>query len=159
MCVRETPKFLEIFMVKGWWFLKRTDWLQDVFMFMEVFLLGLSATVHWKELQRTMRRNMKLYAHWGEHFYVDDLLKSANSEYDTIKLIKNVRSRHNEGRFNLTNSIVTVKSRTQYLRTLEEMVSKTKTLAANYLMNKHWSSCGTKKLTLQDSGLPLRRTH
>ena len=80
---------------------------------------------------------MKLYAHWGEHFYVDDLLKSANSEYDAIKLIKNVRSRHNEGRFNLTNSTVTVKTHTQYLRTLEEMVSKTKTLAANYLMNKH----------------------
>ena len=44
-----------------------------------------------------------------ENFYVDDLLKSVNSEDDAIKLIKNVRSMCNEGGFNVTKFISKIK--------------------------------------------------
>ena len=61
-------------------------------------------------LKRTAKENEKKYgtetAHTlRENFYVDDLLKSVNSEDDAIKLIKNIRSMGNEGGFNLTKLV------------------------------------------------------
>ena len=61
-------------------------------------------------LKRTVKENEKKYGTGTaptlrENFYVDDLLKSVNSEDDAIKLIKNVRSMCNEGGFNLTKFI------------------------------------------------------
>ena len=49
-------------------------------------------------LKRTAKKNEKKYGTetactLRENFYVDDLLKSVNSEDDVIKLIKNVRSK------------------------------------------------------------------
>ena len=97
-------------------------------------------------LKRTAKKNEKKYETEGastlrENFYGDDLLKSLNSEDDAIKLIKNVRSMCNDGGFNLTKFVSnSKKSCTQYLRPLEEIVSKAKTLAVIYQMNKHWAS-------------------
>ena len=61
-------------------------------------------------LKRTAKENEKKYGTITartirENFYVDDLLKSVNSEDDAIKLIKNVRSMCNEGGFNLTKFV------------------------------------------------------
>ena len=61
-------------------------------------------------LKRTAKKNEKKYGIETaltliENFYVDDLLKSVNSEDDAIKLIKNVRSMCNEGGFNLTKFV------------------------------------------------------
>ena len=61
-------------------------------------------------LKRTSEENEKKYGiktarTLRENFYVDDHLKSVNSEDDAIKLIKNVRSMCNEGGFNLTKLV------------------------------------------------------
>ena len=61
-------------------------------------------------LKRTAKEKEKKYgtetAHTlRENFYVDDLLKSVNSEDDAIKLIKDVRSMCSEGGFNLTKFV------------------------------------------------------
>ena len=65
-------------------------------------------------LKRTAKKNEKKYGIETaltliENFYVDDLLKSVNSEDDAIKLIKNVRSVCNEGGFNVTKFISKIK--------------------------------------------------
>ena len=57
-------------------------------------------------LKRIAKENEKKYGTetartLRENFYVDDLLKSVNSDDDAIKLIKNVRSMCNKGGFNL----------------------------------------------------------
>ena len=53
-------------------------------------------------LKRTAKANEEKHGTaCRENFYVDDLLKSVNSEDDAIKLIKNVRSMCNEGGFSL----------------------------------------------------------
>ena len=61
-------------------------------------------------LKRTAKENEKKYGTetactLRENFYVDDLLKSVNSEDDAIKLIKNLRSMCNEGGSNLTKFV------------------------------------------------------
>ena len=61
-------------------------------------------------LKRTAKENEKKYGTITartirENFYVDDLLKSVNSEDDAIKLINNVRSMCNEQGFNLTEFV------------------------------------------------------
>ena len=61
-------------------------------------------------LKRTAKENEKKYGTITartirENFYVDDLLKSVNSEDDAIKLIKNVRLKRNEEGFNLTKFV------------------------------------------------------
>ena len=90
---------------------------------------------HGTETACTLRKN----------FYVDDLLKSVNSEDDAIKLIKNVRSMCNEGEFNLTKLVSNSK---EVLHSIPKNFRKNgcklgcKTLDANYLMNKCWVSCG-----------------
>ena len=58
------------------------------------------------ELKRTAKENEKIYGTetactLKENFYVDDMLKSVNSEDDAIKLIKKVRSMCSEGGFSL----------------------------------------------------------
>ena len=84
-------------------------------------------------LKRTAKENEKKYGTettrtLTKNSYVDDLLKSVNSENDAIKLIKNVRSMCNEGGFNWKNlSVIARKSCTQYLQALEKTVSKAKT--------------------------------
>ena len=78
-----------------------------------------------------------------ENFYVGDLLKSVNSEDDIIKQIKNVRPMCNEDGFNLTKFISNSK---KVLHSIPEIFRRNG--VANYLMNKHWVSCGMKKLTL-----------
>ena len=145
----ETEKKCQNFLRFLWW--KDGDFSKEPFdqeMYAHVFE-GVSSRA-WSDysLKRTAKENEEKYGTetactLRENFYVDDLLKSVNSEDDVIKLIKNVRSICNEGGLNLTNlSLIARKSCTQYLRTLEKMMAKTKTFAANYLMNKHWVSCG-----------------
>ena len=77
-----------------------------------------------------------------KNFYVDDPLKSVNSESDAIKLIKNIRSMCNEGGFNWTKFISNSKD---VLHSIPESFrkngAKDKDLAASYLMNKRWVSC------------------
>ena len=61
-------------------------------------------------LKRTAKENEKKYGTetactLRENFYVDDMLKSVNSEDDAIKLIKKVRSMCSEGGFSLTKFV------------------------------------------------------
>ena len=100
MCSRETPKFPEIFMVEGWWFLKRANrpW-DECSWFWRCFFWGYA-------LKRTSKENekvyqLKLHTHWWKTAYT----LMVNSENDSIKLIKNLRSVCNEGGFNLTKFI------------------------------------------------------
>ena len=98
-------------------------------------------------LKRTAKKNEKKYgietAHaLIENFHVDDLLKSVNSEDDAIKLIKNVRSMCNEGGFNVTKFISKSKKVLYLIPETFRRNGVRQTSAANYLMNKHWVSCG-----------------
>ena len=98
-------------------------------------------------LIRTAKENEKKYGTettrtLTKNFYVDDPLKSVNSESDAIKLIKNIRSMCNEGGFNWTKFISNSKD---VLHSIPESFrkngAKDKDLAARYLMNKRWVSC------------------
>ena len=98
-------------------------------------------------LKRTAKKNEKKYgietAHaLIENFHVDDLLKSVNSEDDAIKLIKNVRSMCNEVGFNVTKFISKSKKVLYLIPETFRRNGVRQTSAANYLMNKHWVSCG-----------------